>query len=101
MTMTFSPEILDELLKDYQSPEDLLGDGGILKQLTKALVERHLLATIAATAIAKRRSRVSLAKRRSRFLVTAVASSSRNWSRRGRRALTGLMTRFYRCMPGG
>ena len=26
------PEILDELLKDYQNPEDLLGEGGILKQ---------------------------------------------------------------------
>ncbi|MBD2123256.1 IS256 family transposase [Trichocoleus sp. FACHB-262] len=40
--MTFPPEILDELLKGYQSPEDLLGEGGILKQLTKALVERCL-----------------------------------------------------------
>ncbi len=40
--MTFSTEILDELLKDYRSPEDLLGQGGILKQLTAALVERCL-----------------------------------------------------------
>jgi putative transposase len=40
--MTFPPEVLDILLKDYQSPEDLLGEGGILKQLTKALVERCL-----------------------------------------------------------
>ncbi|GAB4240122.1 MAG: hypothetical protein Kow00121_66610 [Elainellaceae cyanobacterium] len=40
--MTFPPEILDELLKGYQSPEDLLGEGGILKQLTKSLVERCL-----------------------------------------------------------
>lgn len=38
--MTFRPELLDELLKGYQNPEDLLGEGGILKQLTKALVER-------------------------------------------------------------
>jgi hypothetical protein len=37
--MTFPPEILDTLLKDYQNPEDLLGESGILKQLTKALVE--------------------------------------------------------------
>ena len=42
MTMTFPPELLDELLKGYQNPEDLLGEGGILKQLTKALVERCL-----------------------------------------------------------
>jgi putative transposase len=40
------PEILDELLKDYQNPEDLLGEGGILKQLTKALVERCLNAEL-------------------------------------------------------
>ena len=38
--MTFPPELLDELLKGYQNPEDLLGQGGILKQLTAALVER-------------------------------------------------------------
>jgi putative transposase len=42
MMMTFPPELLDELLKGYQNPEDLLGEGGILKQLTKALVERCL-----------------------------------------------------------
>jgi transposase-like protein len=40
--MTFRPELLDELLKDYENPEDLLGEGGILKQLTAALVERCL-----------------------------------------------------------
>jgi len=40
--MTFRPELLDELLKGYENPEDLLGDGGILKQLTTALVERCL-----------------------------------------------------------
>jgi putative transposase len=30
------------LLKDYQKPEDLIGEGGLLKQLTKALIERAL-----------------------------------------------------------
>lgn len=40
--MNIPPEILDQLLKDYQGPEDLLGEGGILKQLTKALIERCL-----------------------------------------------------------
>ena len=40
--MTFRPELLDQLLKGYERPEDLLGDGGILKQLTQALVERCL-----------------------------------------------------------
>src|ERR1044072_3065743 len=36
------PELLDELLKDYKKPEDLLGQDGLLQQLTKALVERAL-----------------------------------------------------------
>ena len=34
------PELLDELLEDYHKPEDLLGQDGLLRQLTKALVER-------------------------------------------------------------
>ena len=44
--MTFRPELLDELLKNYKNPEDLVGEGGILKQLTAALVERCLNAEI-------------------------------------------------------
>lgn len=44
--MTFRPELIEELLKDYQNPEDLMGEGGILKELTKALVEKCLTAEI-------------------------------------------------------
>jgi putative transposase len=40
--LNLSPEILDELLQDYNGPQDLIGENGILKQLTKALVERCL-----------------------------------------------------------
>jgi putative transposase len=35
-------ELLDQLLAGYQKPEDLIGADGILKQLTKRLVERAL-----------------------------------------------------------
>jgi len=35
-------ELLDELIKDYKKPEDLIGETGLLKQLTKALVERAM-----------------------------------------------------------
>lgn len=38
----FSEGLLDELMQNYQKPEDLLGEGGLLKQLTKALVERAM-----------------------------------------------------------
>src|SRR3954451_5841233 len=40
--MPITPELLDELLKDYSKPDDLLGQDGLLQQLTKALVERAL-----------------------------------------------------------
>jgi putative transposase len=40
--MPIRKELLDELLKEYTTPDDLLGEGGLLKQLTKALVERAL-----------------------------------------------------------
>ena len=35
-------ELLDELLKDYKTPEDLLGKNGIVKQRTQDLIERAL-----------------------------------------------------------
>jgi putative transposase len=44
--MTFRPELIDELLKDYRNPNDLMGEGGIFKQLTKALIERCLTAEL-------------------------------------------------------
>ncbi|QUN06910.1 IS256 family transposase [Shewanella yunxiaonensis] len=40
--MPISDQLIDQLLADYQSPEDLLGEQGILKQLTKKLAERAL-----------------------------------------------------------
>ena len=35
-------DLLDDLLSDCQSPEEILGESGLLKQLTKRLVERAL-----------------------------------------------------------
>lgn len=40
-------EILDGLLAGYKKPEDLIGGNGLLKQLTKPLVERGLDAEMA------------------------------------------------------
>jgi putative transposase len=40
--MEIKKEILDELIKDYKKPEDLIGETGLLKQLTKALLERAM-----------------------------------------------------------
>ena len=35
-------ELLDELLEDCHSPEDILGEAGLMKQIKKRLVERAL-----------------------------------------------------------
>lgn len=40
--MEIREELLDELVKEYQSPEEILGGNGLLKQLTKAILERCL-----------------------------------------------------------
>jgi len=44
--MTIRKEILDELIRDYKNPEDLLGENGLLRQLTKALLERAMAAEL-------------------------------------------------------
>jgi len=44
--MGINKELIDKLLEDYKSPEDIVGESGLLKQLTKALVERALHAEL-------------------------------------------------------
>lgn len=44
--MTFRPELIDELLQDYRRSDDLMGEGGLFKQLTKSLIERCLSAEL-------------------------------------------------------
>ena len=39
-------ELLDELLKDCKNADDLLGKDGLVKDLTKALIERALQAEL-------------------------------------------------------
>jgi putative transposase len=41
-------DLIDSLLSGYKKPEDLIGENGLLKQLTKALVERALDAELEA-----------------------------------------------------
>ncbi|NJL40275.1 MAG: IS256 family transposase, partial [Leptolyngbyaceae cyanobacterium SM1_4_3] len=63
--MDFRPELIDELLKEYRQPEDLMGEGGIFKQLTKALVERCLSAELD-THLAEERAEAELERPRNR-----------------------------------
>lgn len=46
MTDQINLDLIDQLLKDYKSPEDVLGENGILKQLTKAVLERAMQAEL-------------------------------------------------------
>jgi len=36
-------KLLDNLIRDYKNPEDLLTENDTLKQLTKALLERAII----------------------------------------------------------
>jgi transposase-like protein len=42
MGQKINDDVLDELLKGLDRPEDLLGDGGLMKELKKALMQRML-----------------------------------------------------------
>src|SRR5438132_12392167 len=44
--MEINKELLDELIKDYKKPEAIIGEAGLLKQLTKALIERAMSAEL-------------------------------------------------------
>ena len=44
--MAIKQEIIDELLSNYKHPDDLLGEGGLFKELKKALLERALNAEL-------------------------------------------------------
>src|SRR3982751_4924240 len=44
--MEIEKEVIDKLLVHYQKPEDIIGENGLLKQLTKALLERAMEAEL-------------------------------------------------------
>ena len=44
--MEIKTELIDELLKDYQKPEDIIGENGLLKRFVKAVLERALNAEL-------------------------------------------------------
>src|SRR5437867_5222090 len=45
-TMAIDKALIDQLLADYKKPEDIIGENGLLKQLTKAILERALQAEL-------------------------------------------------------
>jgi transposase-like protein len=44
--MAITKEILDELMKEYHGPDDMYGPEGLIKQLSKAIIERAMQAEL-------------------------------------------------------
>ena len=44
--MAITKEVLDELMKEYKGPDDFYGSDGLIKQLSKALIERAMQAEL-------------------------------------------------------
>jgi len=44
--MSIDKATVDKLLENYQKPEDIIGENGLLRQLTKAIVERAMEAEL-------------------------------------------------------
>src|SRR5271170_5841874 len=40
--MAIDLKLIDKLLADYKKPEEIIGENGLLKQLTKAVLERAM-----------------------------------------------------------
>ena len=94
--MTFRPELIDELLKDYKNVDDLMGQGGIFKQLSKALIElcltaeldtyleeeksnrKQIVPRIGVTDIAKRRLKESLVNQKYKSRETSMVGLNRS-----------------------
>src|SRR5215510_11521686 len=87
--------LLDALLKDYTDPQDILGEHGLLKQLTKRVVERVLEAELTAHLAMPRMGATAL---RRRMPVTARARrpcrrTPGRWTWRSRVTATGALRR--------
>lgn len=44
--MAIDKKLIDQLVADYKKPEDIIGENGLLKELTKAILERALQAEL-------------------------------------------------------
>src|ERR1700680_4963752 len=44
--MAIDTKLIDQLLADYKKPEEIIGENGLLKQLTKAILERAMQAEL-------------------------------------------------------
>jgi putative transposase len=84
-------ELLSSLLANYKKPEDLIGENGLLKQLTKLLVERALDAEMAEHLGHDKHEPVANAAGNTR-------NGRRRWTVRDRWAAASTAARKCRCL---
>lgn len=114
--MPISDKFIDQLLKGCDSPEDIFGEAGLLKQLTKKVAERALNAEMeqhlryAKHAPEGRNSGNSRIGKSSKkglqftaksiliSLVTAAVALNPSSSKKAKSSSTALMTGLSRCM---
>src|ERR1700733_1270430 len=117
--MAIDLKLIDKLLADYKKPEDIIGENGLLKQLTKAVLERAMQAEMsehlgyekhdpAGNNSGNSRNGVSAKTLKGesercpwRRRGTATAAMSRRLWPRGRRAGRASTIKSFRCIRVG
>ena len=116
--MPITHEVLDQILKDYEKPEDLLSENGLLpavnqstcrasfkrradasSRLRKSTILPVTIPAIRETVQRRKFSKANADRSRSKCRVTGTASSSRSWSRRIRSVSTVWTKRSFRFTP--
>src|SRR6516162_395774 len=109
--------LLDELLQDYTTPQEILGAHGLLKQLTKRLVERVLEAELTAhlgyarhahqagdhgnyrNGTGTKTVQLEAGPCDLEVPVTGTPASSPSWSKSASGAWRGSTTKCWHCIP--
>jgi hypothetical protein len=117
--MAIDTELIDKLLVDYKRPEQIVGENGLLKQLTKAILERAMQAEMtehlcydkhdpvgynsgnSRNGKSRKKIRAISARSKSRRYGIATRALSPRSCPKVRRGLAASTTRFCRCTPVG
>jgi putative transposase len=117
--MEIDRELIDKLLGDYKGPEDLIGEQGLLKQLTRALMERAMHAELthhlgyekhdpvgkgsgnSRNGTSRRKLKGISERPRSKLLGIATAASNRRSCPAMSAVSRGSTTRYCRCTRRG
>ena len=115
--MAIRDELIEELLKEYKNPEDFIGKDGIIKELTKRLIEKAMEGELTHQLGYSKHSPPGKNTGNSRngkssktlkgelgeipivFPGIVMENLTRKSSRKTRPGLMVLMRRFFLCMP--